>query len=264
MAGPTVSVLLTVYNGDQYLRQAIDSVLAQTFDDFELVVVDDGSTDSTPDILATYEDPRIDVLHQPNRGRAPALNRGLIRSSGEYIAIIDADDIAVPERLETQVEILESDPTVDVLGSWYERRHEADPGRTKTEKPPLKDGDLKRVLPTYNPIAHSSVTYRKEAIAQVGGYDIGLIACIDYDLWIRLAAAGFTFRTADETLCMIRKHDDRSFDFSGRYRLLRWWTTLGIQWRAVDAVDRPMSARLGVLARNTKSLGVDLVDELRR
>src|ERR1039458_5312287 len=115
---PAVSVIMPVYNGEKFLRTAVDSVLWQTFEDWELVVVDDASTDSTPDILADYRDPRIRVLrNETNRKPAACANRGLAGASGRYIARLDADDVWLPDRLAVQLRYLEAHPEVTLVGS---------------------------------------------------------------------------------------------------------------------------------------------------
>ena len=264
MAAPTVSVLLTVYNGEPFLRESLESILNQTLEDFELVVVNDGSVDDTAAVLSSIDDERLRVFDQPNRGRSEALNRGLMHCRGEYIAVIDDDDLASPTRLERQVAELENRSEIDILGSWYDRRFEEDPATIERVEVPLDDYGIRTALPNYNPLAHSSVAYRSEAIEQVGGYDVSLDSCVDYDLWVRLAAAGFRFGAIDETLCTIRKHPNRSFEFAGRERINRWFTTWAIQRRAISVLDRSSMNHVRVTARNMKLLVGDIINELRR
>src|SRR5262249_39912793 len=119
MSSPAVSVVMSVFNGERYLDEAIGSILSQTFRDFEFIVIDDGSTDSTPQIFAGYPktDPRTVVHRQAHQGIIAALNAGCSLARGGYIARMDADDVALPERLQRQVEYLESCPKVGVVGS---------------------------------------------------------------------------------------------------------------------------------------------------
>jgi len=265
MDSPTVSVLLTVYNGEPYLKETIQSILDQTYSDFELVVVNDGSIDATPEILASIDDNRLQVFNQPNRGRPQALNHGLIHCRGKFISIIDDDDLAAPHRLEQQVSFLEEQPDIDIVGSWYERRHESEtPIDVENVEVPTTDKLVREALPTYNPLAHSSVTYRKSAVSQVGGYNVSLQSCVDYDLWVRLAAAEFKFAAINESLCTIRKHSHRSFNFSGRDRLRRWFTTWSIQRQATQQRGDSIVDQLRVGVRSIKILVEDIVDELRR
>jgi len=118
---PLVSVLLPVFNGESLIRGAIDSILAQTFRDFELIVVDDGSTDGTAAVLSEYRDPRVILLrHERNRGLIAALNTGLAVARGDYVARHDADDLSVPERLQLQSDFLNANEDVSVVSSaWF-------------------------------------------------------------------------------------------------------------------------------------------------
>jgi glycosyltransferase involved in cell wall biosynthesis len=114
---PKISVAMSVFNGEEYLRAAIDSILAQTFSDFEFIIVDDGSTDRSAAIVRGYDDPRFVLLSQENRGVAAALNHAMSRARGEYIARQDADDVSLPERFAQQVQWLEAHPEVSALGT---------------------------------------------------------------------------------------------------------------------------------------------------
>ncbi|HKQ33129.1 MAG TPA: glycosyltransferase family A protein, partial [Thermodesulfobacteriota bacterium] len=117
---PKVTVLMTVYNGEKFLNEAIDGILNQTFRDFEFLIINDGSTDGSREIIKSYKDPRINLVdNESNIGLTASLNRGLSLAGGEYIARQDADDISLPERLEKQISILERNPDIALLGSWY-------------------------------------------------------------------------------------------------------------------------------------------------
>jgi glycosyltransferase involved in cell wall biosynthesis len=116
---PKISVVMPVYNGKEYLALAVESILRQTFADFEFIIINDGSTDNSADIAASYEDPRIKLLHNDkNLGLIPSFNRGLENSRGEYIARMDADDIAFPDRFKKQVAFLDDHPDIALCGSW--------------------------------------------------------------------------------------------------------------------------------------------------
>ena len=114
---PTVSVVVRVYNAERHLREAVESVLAQTFADFELLAIDDGSNDASVAILESYGDPRIRIVSQPNGGKIAAAQRGLAEARGRYVAILDADDRSAPERFARQVAYLEAHPDVVMVGS---------------------------------------------------------------------------------------------------------------------------------------------------
>jgi len=162
---------MSVYNGERFLRTAIDSVLAQTFHDWELIVVDDASTDSTLDILATYRDPRIHVLrNERNCKQAVCANRGIAAASGRYIARLDADDVSLPNRLTEQVAYLEIHPDVALVASAAQFIDEAG-SRIGAQPGGLNDCELKFTFASRNPVIHSTVLFRAEAARELKGYD---------------------------------------------------------------------------------------------
>ena len=166
-----VSIVMPAYNAAPFLRQAVDSILSQTFTDFEFIVVDDGSTDSTLAILDGYSDPRIRVIKsEHNLGLPGALNLGLSAARGEYIARMDADDVSLPERLMKQVSWLDENPETSVLGTFSIR---IDPQGRYHEFIPVPTGDKeisRRLLSDANPIIHGSVMMRSVVVQKVGGY----------------------------------------------------------------------------------------------
>lgn len=185
---PRVSVVMAVRNGGPYLEKAVDSILAQTFTAFEFVIIDDGSTDSTPEVLQRYQaaDPRVQVHHQENAGLTASLNRGCGRARGEYLARMDADDIAFRDRLERQVEFLDRHPQVALVGSAVVRIDEL--GREiKPSGCPTSHAEIVRALAEYNCFTHPTVMLRKAMLAAVGGYREAYRQAQDYDLWLRLA-----------------------------------------------------------------------------
>lgn len=181
---PKVSVVMSVYNGDSYLNEAIDSILGQTLWDFEFIIVNDGSTDGTGELLRFYDDPRIVVIDQSNHGLWMALNKGIQYARGEYIARMDADDISHPRRLQYQVEFLEKNRNVALVGASFHKIH-AD-GRTHfLWSQPTSDGDIKSELPYGNRFNHSSVVFRRAVLDRVGLYRKH--EAEDYDLWLRIS-----------------------------------------------------------------------------
>ncbi len=186
---PKVSVIVPVYNGEAYLREALDSLLAQTWSDFDVWIVDDGSTDGTPDILAAYTDWRVHVHRQPNRGQTGALNTGLCLAEGGYIARLDADDIALPDRLAHQTEFLDLHQDVALIGSDYlDIDERGQPLRVVHL--PTTDRDLRQHLGKRNPFAHSTIMMRRELLQRIGLYirHPRYPQFQDYELWIRIAA----------------------------------------------------------------------------
>ena len=198
---PRVSVVMAVRNGVPYLEQAVDSILAQTLTDFEFVIIDDGSTDSTPEILERYQaaDHRVRVYHQENMGLTPSLNRGWARARGAYLARMDSDDIAFPQRLEQQVGFLDRHPEVAVVGSSVMRIDEL--GREiKWSACPTSHAKIVHALAEYNCFTHPTVMLRKDALAVVGGYREAYRQAQDYDLWLRLAERHQLANLADPLL----------------------------------------------------------------
>ncbi len=193
---PRITVLTTVYNGARYLAEAIDSVLADGFDDFEYVIVDDGSTDATPRILAdaAARDPRIVLLrHEANRGIGAATNRGLAIARGQYVARLDADDISMPGRFARQVAYLDAHADVALVSMNYESI-DADGAvlhRSHRDHPPAV---VEYLLNFSNSLGgHSQVMFRRSAVTAAGGYDESCGASLDYDLWTRIVRHGRMF-----------------------------------------------------------------------
>jgi glycosyltransferase involved in cell wall biosynthesis len=181
-----VSVLMGVHNGAPWVGDAVASVLAQTALDLELIVIDDGSTDATPALLATVRDPRLRRERQSHAGLTRALNRALGLARAPLLARLDADDVALPTRLERQAAFLASHPEVGLLGS---AAREVDPGgrELRVIRPPEADADIRRELIRRNPFVHSSVVMRRHLVEQAGGYDDSFPVAQDYDLWLRLS-----------------------------------------------------------------------------
>ena len=227
---PRVSVLMAVYNGQDYLRQALDSVLSQTFAAWELIVVDDGSADATPAILADYaeREPRLRVVAQANSGQTRALNVGLGLARGEYIARLDADDVMRPQRLARQVVYMDAHPEVVLLGTAAELIDErGQPFCTYTL--PTGDTRLRHLLIQDNPFVHPSVIMQSSAIGVVRGYNERVQICQDYDLWIRLAQVG-RLQNLLEPLTELRIHRQKVTWTRKREESAE---TLAIRWGAV-------------------------------
>lgn len=185
---PLISVLLPVYNGAAYLEDAIQSILSQTYDNFELIIINDGSTDETVAVIQKFNDPRIRYYTQKNQGLAATLNRAVHLANGVYLARQDQDDISFPRRFEKQVTFLESHPNHGMVGTWAEIWE----GARKTErvhKHPAESLILKYELLFDNPFVHSSIMIRKTVLETVGLYstDMSRQPPEDYELWSRVA-----------------------------------------------------------------------------
>ncbi len=184
-ASPAVTVLMPVYNAAAYLPGAIDSILAQTFGDFEFLAIDDGSTDASPQILAAYaeRDPRIRLVRNAaNMGLARSLNRGLGLARGNYIARMDADDISMPDRLAQQLAFMESHPPVGVCGAWVQKIGQ----RGGVERYPTDNVNIRCHLLFKDVLAHPTVMMRRTLFTRHGlAYDRVYEPADDYDLWVR-------------------------------------------------------------------------------
>ncbi|HOV13573.1 MAG TPA: glycosyltransferase [Spirochaetota bacterium] len=191
MKQPLISVILPVYNGSLYLKEAIDSILKQTFTDFEFIIINDGSKDNSEEIIKSYKDYRIIYISQQNRGLAATLNIGIKLSKGKYIARMDQDDISLPVRFEKQIDFLEKNINYDLVGTWA--KIFPDKTNKRFHKHPTDNIKLKYFLLFNNPFVHSSVMIRKSVFDKVGFYseDKGRQPPEDYELWSRIARVSF-------------------------------------------------------------------------
>jgi len=204
---PAVSVILAAYNAERYLRSAVDSILAQTFSDFEFIVIDDGSADRTKQIIESFNDPRIRLISRPNKGLTPSLNEALHLAQGEFIARMDADDLSTSRRFEIQVDFLRSHPDVVLLGGAYDLIDGA--GRYLTTiTPPTDDATLQEhALSGRTPICHPLAMMRRNAMLQAGGYDDSFTVAQDLDLWLKLGEVG-TLAAVKDVLLQYRQHEE--------------------------------------------------------
>lgn len=185
---PHVSVVMPVRDGARWLGEALDSVAAQSFSDWELIVIDDGSSDTTPSILEQFarRESRTRLFRQDALGLVAALNRGLAEARAPLLARLDADDRARPERFARQVAHLSAHPEIGLLGSWADEIDEDGKPRGQL-KPATEPDEIARILATANPMIHSSVMLRTERVRQLGGFRAAFRAAEDYDLWLRLS-----------------------------------------------------------------------------
>lgn len=201
---PKISVILPAYNAEKYINEAIDSILTQTYRDFELIILNDCSKDRTEEIILSYEDDRIVYLkNQVNMGVAATLNRGLAAAKGEYVARMDADDISLPERFEKQAAYLDEHPGTAVLGAALERFGEGIP--TQLRRFSATPAEMKVDLLFTCGLAHPSVMMRRAVICELGGYDLEFEGMEDYELWCRVARE-HQVTTLDEVLLRYRIH----------------------------------------------------------
>ncbi len=191
-AAPLVSVVVPVYNCERFLAQAITSVLGQSFEDFELIVVDDGSTDGTPSVLREFaaSDNRVRPIRTENRGFPLACNLGTELARGRYIAHLDADDVACPGRLEAQVDFLETDRDYVLVGTNLNVINESGCVLPHSKAFYTSNEDLRKRLPFECPFTHSAVMMRADACRDSGGYRSAFATAEDYDLWVRISRFG--------------------------------------------------------------------------
>ncbi|MDR2056690.1 MAG: glycosyltransferase [Dysgonamonadaceae bacterium] len=186
-ANVEISVVMAVYNGEKYLKEAIDSIRSQTFGNFEFIIINDGSTDTTSEIIFSYSDPRIVYLeNETNKGLVYSLNRGLSSSKGKYIARMDADDIALPQRLQIQFNYMEAHPEIGICGSNVEAFFNTKKKSVIIRFP--KTDKLIKVFPFFqSPFSHPSVIMRKETLVKNNlSYTDKFLHAEDYALWVEL------------------------------------------------------------------------------
>ena len=199
-----ISVILTVHNGEAYLETAVSSLLDQTFEGFELIAVDDGSTDNTLSILQRFEDPRIRLIKSSRIGRTPALNLALSEARGRYVAVQDSDDRSLPERFERQIAYLETHSDIVLLGTRF-RTIDGLGNRISSAVLPTAHQAIGSFCVYHNPFAHSSVMYRRVPIVKEGGYPKDHPYVHDFALWLRLMAR-YQVAILPEELVDIRVH----------------------------------------------------------
>jgi hypothetical protein len=200
---PRVSVVIPAYNREKFVAQTVDSVLAQTYPDFEVIVVDDGSTDNTRAVLAHYG-ARIKYIYQENRGQAAARNKGLLASQGKYLLFLDSDDLIPPDKLELQVTLLEARPEFGLVYSGRQFINQA--GEILGEVRPNKQGQLLKdmLLRRLNLGTTGVVVVRRECFEKAGLFDESLRRGDDTDMWCRIAKAGYAFGCVQQPLIQYR------------------------------------------------------------
>ena len=207
MSHPTVSVLMPVYRTpSEYLRKAIDSVLNQTLTDLELVIVEDPSQETGETVVAAFDDSRIKYhLNSERTGLVAQRNLALKLAQGAWIAKADSDDISEPDRLQSQTDYLNQNPTVGVVGSWL-TIVDSDGQPTGMRRYPIEPESIHRTFRRRNPIAQPTVCFRREIYDQFGGYPEGYPVCQDYAYWSHLAVRGVRFANLTAPLVRYRQH----------------------------------------------------------
>ncbi len=254
---------MPVYNGAATLDEALDSIEAQTMDDFEVVVVDDGSTDGTAGLLSRRSDARMRVVSSPHVGLLPALNLGLSNCHAPYVARLDADDLCLPDRLERQLAVMEQDGDVAVCGTQVEAFPPADVAEgfriyVDWQNALVTHDDICREMFIESPIAHPSAVLRRVELEELGAYQERGWA-EDYDLWLRYHAAGRRFAKIAEPLVRWREHGDRATRTDSRYSIENF-----LRAKAHYLSRGPLAARDGLIVWGAGQTGRRLSKHLIR
>ena len=247
---PLVSILMNCYNGEKYLRPALESVIAQTFQNWEMIFWDNQSTDASAAICKSYDDPRIRYFCSAEHTELGAARRLAFQEiRGDLVEILDADDVCHPERLMRQVAFLDENPQVALVGSWVQLIDEN--GRVFGEfKPPANQDDLQDCLGWTNPIIHSSAMYRHQLAREAGGYPGELINASDYGLTLLLAQQ-LRIAVVDDFLCQLRVLAT-SMSHSNKYREIVAREELMLLQRAAALL--PLSEKAFRLNRRSQAI----------
>lgn len=221
---PEISVVMSVYNGQKHLKESIKSILEQTYADYEFIIINDGSSDNSKQIIDGFArlDKRIVVAHQPNLGLTKSLNIGVGIAKGKFIARQDADDFSLADRLEMQVSHIKRYPETVLCGTWFEEVNEGCGVRIR--RYPVSDGDIRKNIQYTNLFCHPSVMFSRDAFEQAGKYDEMFTTGQDFELWVRLAKHG---QVANLPIVLVRKRIGfgKSISWERRHerRQFVWW-----------------------------------------
>lgn len=240
---PAISTVMPIRNCGQWLRPAVESILDQSFTDFELILIDDNSTDGSVEALPT--DPRIRILRHDSSGIVSSLNHGLLNAKGRYIARMDGDDIAFPERFATQIAFFDANPDVDIVGGLIEIFSDdfdiGDGSRFYQDwlNSVISEADINREIFVESPLVHPSVMIRKSLFRQIGLYR-DLSWPEDYDLWLRAWLAGARIAKVEEPIVRWREHSQRLTRTDDRYSKKEFIKAKG--WAMSESVLKDRSA----------------------
>jgi len=216
-SNPLVSIIIPAYNAEKYIQRALESALAQTYKDIEIIVIDDGSTDKTAEIIKTYQDPRIIYIFQKNQGQGPARNNGIKKSQGEYITFLDADDYYFPEKVEKQVRFLENHSEYQAVYCNALHFYSAHPLVFFKKKHNYHSGDIFKDLLESSYINLNTIMVSRQILDKAGLFNENRYCPEDWELWLKISRAGFQFGYLDEDLVKVEIRPDSN-------------TTMAIQW----------------------------------
>ena len=228
---PFITVLMPVYNGTKFLGEAIESIVNQSFNEFEFLIINDGSTDQSNELIKSYDDKRIRLfVNKNNIGQSASLNKGIKMARGDYIAIMDQDDISVQDRLKVQLEFMENHPNIDVCGSWLELFGTYD-GIVKYE---TKSEKIKMGLLTNINLGHPTVIIRKSTIDKYNlRYDDTYTIANDYDLWFMMLDT-CSFSNISKPLLKHRTHERQNSKLDGDKTMIEGKLVLGQFFQKID------------------------------
>ena len=235
MYHPSISVLMPVYNGERFLREAIESVLKQTFTDFEFIIIDDGSTDTSLEIASSFRDERIRVIASTHKGLVLQLNSGLSIAQTDIIARMDADDISLPERFSLQYHFLKEHPMVGAVSSSFQLIDQYG-ARGVIKWLPAKDEQIRQMIPVFCPLSHGASMFRRTVVLENGGYDERYFPNEDYELWLRLSSVT-KFANIVSPQLLVRKYEGT---ITQKYGGVADRQRLGI---ALDYIDRSLESQ---------------------
>ena len=216
MQSPAITVILPAYNAEQFIKQAIESILTQTFSNFELIIINDGSTDNTDEVIRSFTDSRIRYIkNTENKGLIDTLNKGIDEAKSKYLARMDADDISLPTRLEKQVNYLNEHTDKDVVASTiiFINEKGEQTGTWPLDRKTISSNEITKALITENCLAHPSVMGKTGVFAKFH-YRKGRVNIEDYDLWLRMINSGCKIAKIAEPLLLYRVHEQ---SVTGKY-----------------------------------------------
>lgn len=247
---PQISVITTTYNAAKYIRESINSILAQTFTDFEFIIIDDASTDNTPDVVKNFTDKRIIFIqNKENIGAYASANKGLEIAKGKYVARLDADDVADKDRLKIQYEFLEQNGEYEVVGSNIILINSIGERVGERVYPETDEDNLGNIF-FANTIPHSSAMYRRAFVNKVGNYSTEYNKSQDYDLWLKIIEHGGKLHNLQKFLVYYRIHDTSiTFNFSHKQEEIAQYI---LRKRLKTILNVDLSKRDIKLLRNAK------------
>jgi len=246
---PIFSVIIPVFNGGEYLERALTSVFGQSLQDFEVIVVDDGSTDHSVEEARTIKDSRLSILSQPNAGAPSALNRGIAIARGEYVAFLDADDLWAPGKLQRQLEAFIAHPEADLSFTGLSYIDPNDQPLGLPERRPVGVFTFQQLFIDYAPGSSSVIAARREALKQAGGFDPAMLYLFDIDLVLRISRLRpGNVLGIPEPLTLYRRHAGQQ---TSNWRIIaEYWTKVADKYKALEPIQ---TKRLAVQAQMNRN-----------